>query len=281
MKVLITGAKGQLGTAFQREFEKRAISFAGTDVDTCDIANPQSVSALLEQHRPSVLINCAAFNQVEAAEENSQTAYAVNAQAVTILGLACKERGIKLVHYGSDYVFDGHKYDLYVEGDTPRPLNIYGASKLEGESQALAICSDALVLRTSWVFGDGQQNFLYKLGQWAQKNRVLRISADEVSVPTSTVDLVDMTLKALERGLSGLYHAVNSGYASRYELAKFYLKASGMDALVVPVAMAQFPSKVSRPLFSAMSNQKLSSALEASVPQWQEGVERFITSKGR
>lgn len=276
MKVVITGADGQLGLAFQKELALRGIPFFGTDVSTCDITSAASVTALLDAQKPAVFINCAAYNLVDDAETKQEAAFAVNAGAVSVLAQACAARGVKLVHYGTDYVFDGLKYDLYTETDTPQPLNVYGRSKLEGENAARAGSPENLVLRTSWVYGEGKQNFLYKVAQWAQKNRILRISADEVSVPTSAEDLVLVTLKALDLNLKGLYHLTSSGYASRYEMAKYFLKAAGLNVLVIPVPLSCFAPKVARPLFSAMSSAKIAADTGLTIPHWQQGIDNYI-----
>lgn len=281
MKAVITGADGQLGAAFRKEFQRRAIPFFGTDITTCDITRSHDVEALLDAHKPTVLINCAAYNFVDEAEDRQDLAQMVNGHAVKVLATACQARGIKLVHYSSDYVFDGKKGDVYLEDDLPAPLNVYGRSKLEGERFACTLAEDHLVFRTSWVYGQGTQNFLYKLMQWAGKNKTLRISEDEISVPTSVDDLVLVTLAALDKGLRGLYHAVSSGHASRYEWARYFLKAAGQDIDVVPVPMASFSMKALRPSFSAMSNRKVSDILGIQIRSWQEGVESYVQMKRR
>ncbi|MBF0531737.1 MAG: dTDP-4-dehydrorhamnose reductase [Candidatus Omnitrophica bacterium] len=276
MKIAITGADGQLGLAFQKELLERGIAYVATDVATCDITRLGDINVLLEGHKPTVLINCAAYNLVDEAQQQKDIAETVNSRAVQMMARACQARGIKFVHYSTDYVFDGEKYDLYTEDDAPRPLNVYGSTKLEGEKLVQTSGADYLLLRTSWVFGQGRQNFLYKVSQWAAKNRILRIASDEVSVPTAAEDLARITLLALDKGLSGLYHLTNSGYASRYELAKFFIQAAGLDAFAIPVPAAHFQPKVVRPLFTAMSNQKISSQLGIIIPAWQEGVEKYV-----
>ncbi len=276
MKVLITGVNGQLGLAFKKEFTRRKIPFCGADIATCDITKPQQILPFIDQQKPTVLINCASYNLVDEAQLNPDLAYLVNAQAVEQMAIACKERKIKLVHYGTDYVFDGRKKDLYLEDDSTNPLNVYGESKLAGENFVLSQSADHLVLRTSWVYGEGQQNFLYKVSQWAQKNKVLNISTDEISVPTSADDLVNVTLLALDRKLTGLYHLTSSGYASRYELAKYFVEQSGIDVTVTPVPLSFFQPKVPRPLFSAMSNHKISNDLSITIPTWQQGVSEYV-----
>ena len=179
------------------------------------------------------------------------------------------------MHFSTDYVFDGKKGALYTEEDAPNPINVYGKSKYEGEKIACETLKNHLVFRTSWVYGKGQQNFLYKLRQWAQKQDALRISDDEISVPTYADDIVKATLAGLEQGKRGLYHLTNSGHASRYRLAKYFLKASGMDKQVIPVPSASFKQKAKRPLFSAMSNAKLCREFNISLPPWQDGIERY------
>ncbi len=276
---VITGARGQLGLAFQAELTRRGRSFCATDLGDCDITSSAQVGALLDAQRPAVLINCAAYNNVDAAETSPAPAFSVNATAVRVLSEACRARGIFLVHYSTDYVFDGRKNLPYIEEDATGPLNVYGQSKLEGEIIARALGEQSLVLRTSWVYGDGPQNFLYKLSGWAVAKRVLQISFDEVSVPTHVDDLVQGTLRALDKGVHGLFHLTSNGQASRYELARYFLDATGYDGEVIPVPMATFELKAARPSFSPMSNQKLSTALDMTFPCWQDGVDRYISTR--
>ena len=274
-KILVLGSAGQLAKAFISELKKRRLDFLAPEEQESSITDFEQISQLLSATKPDIVINCAAYNAVDEAEDNPDLAYLVNGGAVENLAQHCEKRGIFLVHYSSDYVFDGKKQDLYTEEDIPQPLNVYGQSKLAGETAVQEIMSRCLVFRLSWVIGAGKQNFLYKLGGWAEKNRVLRISADEVSVPTFTTDVVKMTLISLDKGLTGLYHLTNSGYASRYELARYYLKHKKLDNIVVPVAMSTFQTKAERPLFSAMSSKKLVDSLGVEIPTWQEGVDRI------
>ena len=159
-----------------------------------------------------------------------------------------------MVHYSADYVFDGKKQDFYVEDDQPNPLNVYGKSNLHGEEAVKSHLSNFLIFRASWVIGSGRQNFLFKLLQWTQSNWVLIISADEVSVPTFTDDIVKTTPLSLEKQLQGLYHFVNSGCCSCYELVRYFVKNLGLKNLVIPVSLSTFNIQTQRPLFSVMSN---------------------------
>ena len=279
MKIVLTGANGQLGLAFQEEFIRKGTPFFPTDLSVCNISKREQVEQVLDLQKPTVLINCAAYNLVDQAEGDRAAAFEVNAKAVKTLASVCESRGIKLVHYSTDYVFDGKKGSSYFEEDIPNPLNVYGQSKYEGELAAREDIADHLVFRTSWVYGEGKQNFLYKLTEWTKKSNVIKVSVDEVSVPTYVEDIVWVTLKALEKKITGLYHLTSSGYASRYEWAKAYLKAAGIAAQVVPVSMSTFSLKAARPHFSAMSNQKISSELNIQIPSWQEGVEQYVRSR--
>jgi len=274
-KILILGSAGQLAQAFISALEERGSDFIAPEEQASSITDFEQIRQLLEETKPDIVINCAAYNAVDQAEDDPDVAYLVNGGAVENLAQQCEKRGMFLVHYGSDYVFDGLKQDLYTEEDTPHPLNVYGKSKLAGENAVRETMSRYLVFRLSWVIGKGKQNFFYKLSGWAKKSRILKISADEVSVPTFTTNVVDVTLESLEKGLTGLYHLTNSGYASRYELARYYVAAKKLKNMVIPVPMSYFKTALNRPLFSAMSNQKIQKELGIEIPTWQEGVDRF------
>jgi len=275
-RFLITGSAGQLGKEFQRVLSQRHIGFLAPSEDAFDITNGPQIRAFVEKAAPDVIVNCAAYNAVDQAESDPGAAYAVNSAAVEHLARICKERDSVFVHYSSDYVFDGKKGSPYVETDQPNPVNAYGASKLDGERRVEALAGNFLIFRLSWVYGQGQQNFFYKLRQWAKANNELSISCDEVSVPTYTGDVVELTLKSLEVELSGLYHLVNTGYVSRYELARYYFDKMGSKVKVNPVPLETFSMPAKRPLFSAMSNEKVKHDLRVDIPAWQKALDRLI-----
>ena len=224
--------------------------------------------------------NCAAYNSVDKAEEDYVSAVRVNSVGVRNLAFACNKHKAFLVHYSTDYVFDGEKEDgLYTEDDKPNPLNEYGKSKLMGEEFLKEETDRFLIFRTSWVYGEGKQNFIYKLMQWAENQEFLKVAYDEVSVPTSTRTLVDVTLRAIDQGLTGLYHLVNSGYASRYEWAKKILELKGIKKFIYPVSKDVFNLPAKRPKFSAMSNEKISKLLGIEIGEWGEEMETIIKCK--
>jgi dTDP-4-dehydrorhamnose reductase len=193
------------------------------------------------------------------------------------LAQVAESHNAKLIHFGSDYVFDGLKENgLYNEEDPVNPLNEYGKSKLLGEQYVLKEMDRCLILRLSWVFGTGKQNFIHKLLEWANNNEYLKIACDEFSVPTYTDMVVDVTLKAIEQGLTGQYHLTNSGFCSRYEWAKVILKAVRMNKFIRPVAMESFNLTAKRPKYSAMSNRKLTDCLNIAIPSWEESVQLYL-----
>lgn len=276
MKILIAGANGQLAREFQKALENYDYTVVALDKERLDISDLNIVTEAFSKYIPDIVLNCAAYNFVDKAEEDFDTAYKVNASGVRNLAVACKKNNALLVHYSTDYIFDGTKEDFYTEEDEPAPINNYGKSKLMGEKFLTEETDKFLLFRVSWVFGGGKQNFLYKLSEWGKKNRVLKVVSDQISVPTFTKDIAILTMFAIDKGLRGVYHMTNSGYASRYEVARYFIERLGRDNLIFPVNSDYFPSPAKRPYFSAMSNLKLSKNLDVNIPDWKMGIDRYI-----
>ena len=277
MKIFITGSNGQLAEAFLRRFKERGDECAASDLDTLDIGERDAVLRAVRGWKPALIVNCAAYNLVDKAEQDHAKAFRANAYGPENLALAALETGAFLLHFGSDYVFDGSKTSgPYVEGDAAAPLNKYGASKLAGEELIRKTGARHLILRLSWVFGNGNQNFIAKLLDWAKKPGALTIVEDEVSVPTYTEDAVTGSLAALKSGLEGLWHLPNTGLASRYEWAGLVLKTLKMEKQLLPGRLADFKLPARRPGFSAMTNAAISRELGIAVPHWSESVKKFL-----
>lgn len=278
MNYLITGSGGQLAASFAKRLRSRSMEFLAPDELRCDITNQTSIREIITSCQPSVIINCAAYNLVDKAEQYRERAFQVNAEGPKLLAEEARKCGAVLVHFGSDYVFDGLKQDgLYREEDPVGPLSEYGRSKLAGEQAVREVLGDrSLVFRLSWVFGAGKQNFIAKLLEWSAAQEYLRIACDEFSAPTWTETVVDVTMKALDQGVSGLYHLTNSGYCSRYEWAKAILRRKGIEKFIRPVSMDSFGLPAKRPKFSAMSNRTITDRLDISIPTWEEAVDRFL-----
>ena len=276
-RYLVTGSSGQLGQEFTRYGGDSTIVIDAPSESELNICSPEAITKAMGTYRPDVVINCAAYTNVEQAEKTPDVAFEVNFKAVQYLSEACQLHGALLVHYGTDYVFDGTKESLYVEEDTPNPINEYGRSKLAGEQYLLEQAPhNSLVLRSSWVFGHGPQNFFHKLRQWAQGRDVMKVVYDQIATPTYTGDLIRFTLFAVKKKLWGLYHLTNTGYASRYECARELFRSLGEGPLVLPVSSDAFPSPVKRPYFSALNNGKLIDALGETPPTWEEALSRYL-----
>lgn len=282
MRYLITGSGGQLARELIARLEARSADYAAPEEAQCDIADPASVGRVVSRVRPAVIVNCAAYNLVDRAEQDRDAAFRVNETGPRMLAEAALNAGARLVHFSSDYVFDGEKEDgLYTESDPVKPLNVYGRSKLAGERAVEQVLGkDGLVLRLSWVFGPGQQNFIRKFLERAAAGQPLQATYDEFSVPTWTGTVADITLKAVEQGMTGLYHLTNTGYCSRYEWAKAILKARGVDRFILPVPVERFGLPARRPKFSAMSNAAIARTLSVSIPSWEEAVTSFVKRGG-
>ncbi len=276
MKILITGAKGQLGREFVKRLKKENKNFLALGRDKLDVGNLKQVLQVFEEYKPEVVINCSAYNFVDKAEREKEIAYKTNAIGPRNLAFACEKCKAFLVHYSTDYVFDGEKEGLYSEEDQPNPLNEYAKSKYFGELFLKEETERYLIFRVSWVYGEGKQNFVYKLMQMVKSQDYLRIACDEFSVPTSTRAIVEVTLKAISAGLTGLYHLVNTGYASRYEWAREVLRIKGIKKFIYPAYQGDFNLTAKRPRFSAMSNKKICKELEIEIKEWKEKLLCFL-----
>lgn len=263
-----------MARAFVEKLEKEGVPCRAEQFRSLDITDPERLEEVLDEVRPGVVLNCAAYNRVDEAENSREQAFRVNSDAVRHMARLCNTRKIFLVHFSSDYVFDGTQGTVYKEEDRPNPVNVYGASKLAGEKSVPEEMKDYLVFRLSWVFGEGENNFLSKLEGWDQEKGMLKIASGETSSPSYTRDIAEMVMLALHKSLRGLYHLCNSGFCARYEWARYYFHLKNKD--IKPVLSSPLILPARRPAFSAMSNEKLSAALNVRIPDWQDAVKRFV-----
>ncbi|WP_457755214.1 dTDP-4-dehydrorhamnose reductase [Thermovibrio ammonificans] len=275
MKFLVLGASGQLGSEFALRLGNSCVALSSRE---CDVTNLKAVLEAVETFRPTVILNCAAYNLVDSAESDFVSAFKVNGLGVRNVAHAAGRFGAFVVHFSTDYVFNGKKEeDPYTENDPPDPVNVYGRSKLFGEELLREeLPHRHLIFRVSWLYGRGRQNFVWKLLNWAGERPYLKVACDEFSVPTSTRTVVDYTLLALKKGLTGLFHLVNTGFTSRFEWAREALKTLGLKKFVRPAYMAEFNLPAKRPGFSPMSNGKLSGELSVEIPHWLEELRSFL-----
>lgn len=279
-KILVTGGSGQLAREFMVQGRQTPFSLFPLSSKDLDVSDFKACRKIIDEVRPDIILNCAAFHLVDQCEQNFPKALAVNARGPEHLASLSKEKGIFLVHFSTDYVFDGAQAAPYTEEDKTNPVNKYGESKLKGEEAVRSLLKDHLVFRLSWVFGDGRRNFAFKLKESAAAHQVLNMSTDEISAPTYTEDIVRCVYRALDEKIDGLYHLVSAGCASRFDFASYYVRKKGWKNAIVPVKAASFNLPAKRPPYSCLSNQKISSALKITLPHWKEAVDRFTARFG-
>jgi len=279
MKILLLGKNGQLGKEFVQYFAENDISYTAAGKDECNVLHSNEIEALFANSKADVVINCTGYVFIDKAEdEGKEMCFALNRDAVDTLTKSAAKHNMKIVHFSTDYVFDGEKKALYTETDIAHPLNVYGQSKYEGEKLAAAY-SNSLMLRTSWLYGRGENNFIRKFLGFAMQKDILPMTYDEISVPTSTAIVMEGTMQALENDLSGLYHLTNSGYASRLEFAQEILNILGMNNKTLdPITMASWNAPAKRAEFSAMSNELFCNTLNIEIPHWKESLKEFLLS---
>lgn len=276
MQILITGAGGQLGQDIRLACEKKGIPVIAADSRMLDITDSPAVRTFLRSHPCDVVINCAAYNAVDQAESDWRTAFRVNGLGVRNLACAVNEcRGI-LVHYSTDFVFDGERRRPYTIADAPAPVNRYGESKLLGERFVRDISDRFYLIRVSWVFGKGNVNFARKVIDWGKEHKDLRIVDDQVSSPTYTVDLAAATLDLIDSDLFGLYHITNHGYCSRFTWASAILDSIGWDGTITRASSDEFSLPARRPRCSVLDNLGTRETLGYDLPDWRDATARYI-----
>jgi dTDP-4-dehydrorhamnose reductase len=275
MKVLITGASGQLGGALTASLPPGVEAVALTSAEL-DITNEAALSHSLEQVQPAVLINAAAYTAVDKAESEPERAHAVNAIAVANMARLCRERNVRLVHISTDFVFDGQQGRPYRVDDEPRPLSVYGASKLEGERRIAAEAGlDWRIIRTAWVYGATGRNFMLTMLRLFREREVVQVVADQIGTPTSVRSLATCTWAAALHENGGLMHFTDAGVASWYDFAvAIYEEARALglltrDVAVVPIRSDQYPVAARRPANSVLETQSTLQRLGLVPIHWR------------
>jgi dTDP-4-dehydrorhamnose reductase len=263
--IAVLGSGGQLGSAFARLLGDEASLLTRSDLD---LRNHDGIRAWVQSARPAVILNCAAYTAVDAAESDQHMARAVNALAVGALAQACSVTGTRLVTFSTDYVFNGRKETPYVESDPPDPLNVYGATKSEGESLAFALGTDVLIVRTSWVMSGTHPSFLSKMLELIAAGSV-RVVDDQRGRPTFVDDLAVGTMSALETEATGLLHLTNEGDTTWFELARQIAELAGLDpGRVEPCTSEEFPRPAQRPHNSRLDSERRDPLGLAPLPHY-------------
>ena len=275
--ILITGANGQLGYDFQRLFDSLEVKYIATDVVDFDITNEKSIDDFFLKHNNiSLIINCAAYNDVDKAETDSDFCMLLNSRAPLNLAKKAKEIGATFVTYSTDFVFDGDIKDPYTEEDVPNPPSVYAKSKRMGEEAVLAEYDKSFVIRTSWVFGIANNNFNKQVINWSKTRDELNIVDDQISVPTYSKDLAYFSWKLIETKKYGLYHMSNSGICSKYDQAKYVLDKIGWTGKLGTSKTEDFNLPAKRSKFSKLDSTKLENIVGEKIPSWQDAIDRFL-----
>jgi len=280
-KVFILGNVGQLGQELTTEFTSRGYLVSGMDRASIDVADRFQVEECIGALDPSIVVNAAAYNQVDVAEQEPQAAFAVNALAVRNIAIACRQVGARLVHYSTDYVFDGTAGRPYTEQDAPRPLGAYGVSKLAGEHFAHAYLDNPLIIRTSAVFGPGgldtaRGNFVETMLRLASTGKPIRVVEDHFASPAYAPMLAARTADLVERGLDGLFNIGGGVPISWFDFARLIFAAAGLSPELRPTNEREYRTDARRPKFSALSNAKMESLGLAPMPPMEEVVRDYF-----
>lgn len=274
--ILITGANGQLGNDLQKILTLKSIDFIATDHKELDITHINVVRDFVKNKDIKLIINCAAYNNVDKAEEEKEMCYKLNAYAPRDLALVAKEINAEFITYSTDFVFDGKKQKPYTEEDIPNPLSVYSESKALGEKLVLETYDKSFVVRTSWVFGIANNNFNKQVINWSKNRDVLGIVDDLVSVPTYSYDLADFSLKLIKTKKYGLYHLSNDGVASKYDQAKYVLESIGWKGTLNRAKNSDFSLPAKRAEYSKLDSSKLEVVVGEKLPCWKSGIDRFL-----
>ena len=293
MKVLLLGANGQVGHELQRALAPLGQVAATTrsgilpDGSACEVADfdqPDSLAVLLQRIRPDVVVNAAAYTAVDRAEEDRDAAWRANAEAPCVLARWCAQASVPLVHYSTDYVFDGQGKRAYREEDITSPLGVYGASKLAGEEAIGAAGGRHMIFRTAWVYASHGQNFLRTMLRVGAEREELRVVADQVGTPTPAALIADVTAQAIQHptALSGTWHLTANGETSWHGFAEAIFEEAQARGLisqrprVLPITTAEYPTKAQRPAYSRLDTTRLQADLGIVLPDWREGLARVM-----
>lgn len=279
MTILVTGANGQLGN------EMRIISAAQekdeyifTDVAELDIYDADAVEQMLSERHVDVIVNCAAYTNVNGAESNQEICDKINRVAPGILADAARRHGCRLLHTSTDYVFDGNHYLPYREDDTPCPTSVYGSTKLEGEKLVQALCPEAIIIRTAWLYSTFGNNFVKTMLKLGRERESLGVVFDQIGSPTYARDLAAAIDKVLhsEKWVPGIYHFTDEGVCSWYDFTLAIHQLAGIQCVVNPLHTSEYPTPVRRPPYSVLDKSKIKETFGVVVPHWYESLHDCI-----
>lgn len=288
MNILVTGSNGQLGNQMRLLGATSNNNYIFTDITTpegvqtkkLDITNQDDVCSMVKEERIDVVVNCAAYTNVDKAEDDEKTAELINATAVENLAIACREVGATLIHISTDYVFGGNKNNTPCgESEPVNPTGAYGRTKLHGEQAIQRVGCNSIIIRTAWLYSAFGNNFVKTMIRLTSERDMLKVVIDQVGTPTYAGDLADVIFKIIEQNLltnAGIYHFSNEGVISWYDFAKEICELSGNICNIQPCRSVEFPSKVIRPSYSVLDKTKLKTTFSVEVTYWKESLRKCI-----
>lgn len=276
MKVVVTGVQGQLGYDVAKQLTARNHQVFGINRKTLDITDEKAVQAYIEEVKPDAILHSAAYTNVDAAEEDRDTAYNVNALGSKYLAQSANKVGAKMVYVSTDYVFDGTASKPYEVEDPTHPLGVYGKTKYAGEEFVKQNLDRYFIVRTAWVFGVNGNNFVKTMLRLAEERDELGVVHDQVGSPTYTVDLARFIIDLVESDKYGIYHATNEGVCSWYEFAVEIFNQVGFNIKVNPLTSDQFPRPAARPKYSVLSKKKVVEQGFTPLPYWKDALSEYL-----
>ncbi|MBE2940080.1 dTDP-4-dehydrorhamnose reductase [Anoxybacillus flavithermus] len=276
MKIVVTGANGQLGQELVRQLQQTNFELYPFTKSDLDITNENIVNEVITKIKPDIIINAAAYTKVDQAEIEEETAYLVNAFGQRNLAVAAEKVGAKICYISTDYVFDGNSTVPYREYDQTNPLGVYGKSKLVGEELTKSLCSRYFIVRTAWVYGEFGQNFVKTMLKLAKEKEELGVVNDQIGSPTYTVDLARFVIELVQTEKFGIYHTTNDGFCSWYEFAKAVFEESNIDVKLYPITTEQFPRPAARPKYSVLDNFSMEVNGFVKLRHWREALREFL-----
>lgn len=274
--ILVTGANGQLGGDVCRILKSQNKDFIPTDADTLDITDENGVKAFFETHCIDAVIHCAAYTAVDKAEDEREKCFLINEAGTQNLALCAEAKGAKMLYVSTDYVFNGEGQTPFDVNDPKGPLNVYGESKLKGEKAVLENCKRAFVVRTSWVFGEKNTNFIATMLRLSETHNEVNVVCDQIGSPTYSKHLARLLCKMISTEKFGIYHATNEGFCSWAELAREVFFVAGKTTKVNPVLSGEYKAKAKRPLNSRLSKASLDKSCFERLPEWKAAVKEYI-----
>lgn len=274
MRILVTGANGQLGKEIGKQGRYHDLVLAGSD--TLDIRDGNAVASFFREVKPQAVVHCAAYTNVDGAESDMDGAFRANVIGAQNIAAGCLETGARMAYVSTDYVFNGNGHTSYREFDPVSPETVYGRTKLQGEEMVRQILGRHYILRTAWLYGDGN-NFVKTMLKLADDHTSVKVVNDQIGTPTSTVDLAKTIFKLLDTDAYGTYHATCQGQCSWYDFARLIFKKTGKAIDVVPVTTAEFPRPAKRPAYSVLDNYMLRMTIGDPMRNWREALEEYLT----